>query len=384
MVLLAKAAGYVAISAARTRDDHHIISDSADSDLLARIRSGKISRLVFLRGVAMQDMPGFLQIEPVGQCNLKCQMCPIQFRTDGEKGALAFMDFDDFRNLIEQFPEISELHLQGLGEPMMHPKFFDMVEFAAGRGIRVTTNSNLTLFTRRRAERCVTSGLETLHVSVDGATKETYELVRVGSDFDKVVSNIRLLKEMKAELLSDRPHLRIVFVLMRLNLHELPGLVRLASSLNVQEIFAQHLCHDFKESTLPEKYHPMRDFVDEQTLFNESEERIGLFFDEARDVAREAGVDLRLPSPRPTDRALASRGRERCDWPYRGMYFSYDGQAMPCCMIGTPDRFNFGNAFKTGARDLWTGPAYEEFRRRLESDDPPEICSSCAVYHGTF
>ena len=332
----------------------------------------------------MREMPTFLQIEPVGQCNLKCRMCPIQFRTDGEKGALAFIDFDNFRNLVNQFPEISELHLQGLGEPMMHPRFFDMVEFASRRGIKVTTNSNLTLFTRRRAERCVTSGLETLHVSVDGATKETYELVRVGSDFDKVISNVRLLKDIKAELASDLPHLRLVFVLMRLNLHELPGLVQLASNLGVREIFAQHLCHDFKESTLPVQYHPMRDFVDEQTLFNESEARIGHFFDKAMAAASELQVDLRLPSPRPTTRTLTSRGRERCDWPYRGMYFSYDGQAMPCCMIATPDRFNFGSAVVTGAEALWTGPAYEEFRRRLESDDPPEICSSCAVYNGTF
>jgi radical SAM protein with 4Fe4S-binding SPASM domain len=331
----------------------------------------------------MRQMPSFLQIEPVGQCNLKCQMCPIQFRTDGDNGVLAFIKFDDFRALIEQFPEIKELHLQGLGEPLMHPRFFDMVEFAADRGIKVTTNSNLTLFTRRRAESCVTSGLDTLHVSIDGATKETYETIRVGSNFEKVLSNVRLLKDVKAGLTSETPHLRLVFVLMRMNLHELPGLVQLAGKLNVREIFAQHLCHDFKESTLPAKYRPMRDFVEEQTLFNENIERINSLFDEARTTAEAINVELRLPPPRPTERALSSRGRERCDWPWRGMYFSFDGKAMPCCMIATPDRFSFGDAFDH-ARDLWQSPEYEDFRRRLESDDPPDICRSCSVYHGTF
>jgi radical SAM protein with 4Fe4S-binding SPASM domain len=332
----------------------------------------------------MREMPSFLQIEPVGQCNLKCRMCPIQFRTDGADGNLAFIDFENFCNLVQEFPEITELHLQGLGEPLMHPRFFDMVEFAVGRGIKVTTNSNLTLFTRRRAECCVTSGLDTLHVSVDGATKNTYELVRVGSNFDKVVSNIRLLTDVKQQMRSETPHLRVVFVLMRLNLHELAELVRLAASLSVREIFAQHLCHDFKESTLPAKYRPMRNFVDDQTLFNEDPSRIKRSFDEAQAVAQEVGIDLRLPSPRPTPRALGSRGRARCDWPWRGMYMSYDGQSMPCCMISTPDRFNFGNAVASGARALWSGDAYEEFRRRLESDNPPEICASCSVYNGTF
>ena len=91
------------------------------------------------------DLPKFLQVEPVGQCNLRCQMCPIQFRQDGPPhGPPAFMDFDVFTRLLDQFPDLEELQLQGLGEPMMHPRFFDMVELAASRGIRVSTNTNLT------------------------------------------------------------------------------------------------------------------------------------------------------------------------------------------------------------------------------------------------
>ncbi|HET7566032.1 MAG TPA: radical SAM protein, partial [Gemmatimonadaceae bacterium] len=121
------------------------------------------------------QLPTYVQIEPVGQCNLRCQMCPIQFREDGPPyGPPAFMDFDHFTRLINQFDGLHELHLQGLGEPMMHPRFFDMIEYAVARGIQVTTNTNLTLLTAERAERCVTSGLHGIHVSVDGATAETY------------------------------------------------------------------------------------------------------------------------------------------------------------------------------------------------------------------
>jgi radical SAM protein with 4Fe4S-binding SPASM domain len=333
----------------------------------------------------MPEMPKFLQIEPVGQCNLKCRMCPIQFRTDGQHGAPAFIEFDDFVNLIEQFPETEELQLQGLGEPMMHPRFFEMVEFAARRGIRVGTNSNLTLFTRRRAALCVRSGLDALHVSLDGATKETYEHIRVNSNFERVVANIKLLEAVKETLESETPRLRLVFVLMRRNLHELPAFVELARELRVGEIFAQHLCHDFQESTLPAHYRPMRDFVETETLLNEDAARVERYFGAARRVAEKLNVDLRLPTPRPDNpHAAATSGRARCDWAWRGMYFSFDGQAMPCCMISTPDRFSFGNAVEEGARELWTGEKYEDFRRGLESGDPPEICRSCAVYNGTF
>src|SRR6266516_1954311 len=113
-------------------------------------------------------LPSFVQIEPVGQCNLRCQMCPIQFRTDGPPyGPPDFMPFDEFTRLVDQFEGLEELQLQGLGEPMMHPRFFDMVAYASGKGIKVTTNSNLTLLNERRAERCVKSGLDSLHVSID-------------------------------------------------------------------------------------------------------------------------------------------------------------------------------------------------------------------------
>ncbi|MGZ3433222.1 MAG: hypothetical protein ACXVA7_15690 [Isosphaeraceae bacterium] len=53
----------------------------------------------------MLRLPTFLQVEPVGQCNLRCQMCPIQFRQDGPAhGPPAFMDFAAFTRLFDQFP----------------------------------------------------------------------------------------------------------------------------------------------------------------------------------------------------------------------------------------------------------------------------------------
>src|SRR5438045_1843936 len=134
------------------------------------------------------DLPTYVQIEPVGQCNLRCQMCAIQFRQDGPPfGPLAFMDYDLYTSLLDQFADLEELQLQGLGEPMMHPRFFDMVRYAVGRGIQVSTNTNGTLLNARRAEQCVTSGLGELHISLDGATAETYEGIRVRAHLDRVV-----------------------------------------------------------------------------------------------------------------------------------------------------------------------------------------------------
>jgi radical SAM protein with 4Fe4S-binding SPASM domain len=146
----------------------------------------------------------------------------------------------------------------------------------------------------------------------------------------------------------------------------------------------QHLCHDFGEASLPAHYRPMREFVEEQTLLHESLERIERFYGEARAVARELGLDLRLPRPRPRPHPPGTPGPERCSWPWTGAYVSYEGYAMPCCMIATPDRLNFGNVAEQGVVPIWNGTAYEGFRGQLASDQPPEICRSCSVYNRTF
>ncbi len=331
------------------------------------------------------NLPTYVQIEPVGQCNLRCEMCPIQFRHDGPPwGPPAFMKFETFTRLVDGFVGLRDLHLQGLGEPMMHPRFFDMVEYAVRKGITVTTNSNLTLLTRGRAERAVTSGLERLHVSIDGATPETYASIRIRGRLDRVVRNVELVVETRERLRARTPHLHLVVVIMKRNLHELPDLVRLAARLSAEEIFVQHLCHDFGEASLPAEYRPMREFVDAETLLSEDPERIERYFQEARDAAAEASIHLRLPRTRPRAHAEGTPGRERCDWPWRGAYVSYQGLAMPCCMISTPDRLNFGDIADRGVEAIWNGKDYEQFRARLDSDDPPEICRSCAVYRGTF
>ncbi len=333
----------------------------------------------------MEELPAYVQIEPVGQCNLRCQMCAIQFRRDGPPfGPLAFMRFDDFTRLVDESAGLRELHLQGLGEPMMHPRFFDMVAYATGRGIRVSTNSNLTLLNARRSEACVTSGLDCLHVSIDGATAATYERIRVRAHFDRVVRNLGLLRDARTRLASDRPRVRMVSVIMRQNLPELPDLVRFAHAWDMESLFVQHLCHDFGEASLPAHYRPMRDFVQEQTLLEESPERVAHYFGLARDVARELGVDLRLPRTTIRIHPPGTPGRQRCAWPWTGAYVSYQGLAMPCCMVSTPDRATLGNMATDGVAAVWNGDAYATFRARLASDDPPEICRSCALYAGVF
>ncbi len=330
-------------------------------------------------------LPGYLQLEPVGQCNLRCQMCPIPFREDGPPhGPPAFMAWGTFTRILEDLPELRELHLQGLGEPMMHPRFFDMVEYAAARGVTVSTNSNLTLLTPARARRCAASGLEWLHVSIDARSPELYAAIRRRSRLDRVLSNLRGLLRARAELRTDRPHLRMVSVVMRQNLAELPDLVELAAEYGFEALFVQHLCHDFGEEACPRG--TVRCASSSTVRPCSTKTWIASRATSTRrvDRARAVGVELRLPRARPRPTASAVTGRQRCSWPWTGGYVSYQGRAMPCCMIATPDRLTLGDVGSASFAEVWDSDAYRDFRDRLASPTPPSICSSCAVYNGIF
>ena len=51
----------------------------------------------------------------------------------------------------------------------------------------------------QKAKELLELGIDTIFISIDAATKETYEVIRVGSDFNRVVNNIKHFLEMKKE-----------------------------------------------------------------------------------------------------------------------------------------------------------------------------------------
>jgi MoaA/NifB/PqqE/SkfB family radical SAM enzyme len=327
-------------------------------------------------------LPAFVQIEPVGRCNLRCRMCPVQFRD--HHGAPALLDFAAYCRLLEGFPALVELHLQGLGEPLMHPRFFDMVRHAAARGVRVSTNTNLTLLTQRRAEEAVRCGLAEISVSLDAASSALYESIRVGARLSRVLRNLgRLMRSRRAA--AAPPRVRIVMVLMRRNLHELERLVELASESGVDGLFVQRLCHDFSESSLPPAYRSMREFVSAEAPGPADFPAMHAAFERARQRAAALDLELRLPRIEPRESPPPGPpGIPRCDWPWRGAYISCRGEAMPCCMVATPDRACLGNMLHDGVDAVWNGSAYRDFRSGLLRDVPAEICRTCALYQGTF
>ena len=217
---------------------------------------------------SVPPLPRRLQVEVTSACNLRCAMCLVRYRPPVNKvtGAL---DEGLFRRLLADLPELNDLTLQGLGEPLLHPRLLEMVREAHERGIRVGFNSNATLLTRSMSEKLVRAGLDWLHVSLDGASAATYESIREGARLPTVLRNLADLVAVRRALGRDNPQLRVVFVAMRRNIAELPALVELVGRIGVTDLRVQNLSHDFADTDPASGYREIREYAREQALWTD-------------------------------------------------------------------------------------------------------------------
>jgi len=326
--------------------------------------------------VTAPPLPAHLQVEITSACNLRCTMCLVRYRPPVNKLAGA-MRPELFRRLVDEVP-VRRLTLQGLGEPLLSPHLSEMIAAAVGRDVRVGFNSNGTLLTRRRARELVQSGLDWLHVSLDGATPAVYESIREGASFDRVVGNLAGLARAKRELASATPWIRVVFVAMRDNVAELPELARLLARIGVDELRVQNLSHDFADTDPAGAYREIREFTAGQALWtDEDSAQARSTFTETARIAASTGLKLRVP-------ALTDAGGGNCTWPWDAAYVTSAGLVQPCCMVMGDDRVVLGDLNRSSFAEIWHGPAYQDFRRRLDSAEPPEVCRGCALYRHTF
>ena len=109
--------------------------------------------------------------------------------------------------------------LENFGEPFLDPFFFERAAYAKGKGMSVFTVTNGSLFQKRLADKAVCL-LDKIRFSVYGVTKEVYESIHLGLDFDSVVSNVRYLSDEKKRLKVSAPKIEVYFVLMEENKHQ--------------------------------------------------------------------------------------------------------------------------------------------------------------------
>ena len=296
--------------------------------------------LIFKRAVYWGSPP-IIMIEPTNICNLKCPLCPSGNGT--LKRTKGYMTFDVFKKIIDDsYKTAFMVVLWNQGEPYLNKDFSRMVKYASDKGLftLVSTNGNINY----DAEEIVNSGLDSMIVSLDGTTQETYNKYRINGKLDDVVANVKNIVAAKKKLKKSNPSLHWQFLVMKHNEHELEEIKQLAKELEVDNLELKSIQIYSKDDIV--NYLPTNPKYRRYKINGDNFElKYGI--------------------------------KNRCRRIWTNAVVNWDGEVAICCFDKDGD-FKVGNVMDTNLSKLWKNKNITKIRNQILTDRKQiDICKNC-------
>lgn len=284
-------------------------------------------------------------------CQLNCVRCPAS-NGENKKSIIGegYLKFNDFKKFIDNNLQIKRVELSGYGEMFLNPDLFKILMYAYNRGIKITASNgvNFNSASEKIIEALVKFKVETVTVSIDGASNKVYGIYRKNGNLDKVLDNIRMVNFYKRKYNSNYPNLIWQFVIFGHNEHEIPLAKKMASDLGMT--FKTKLNWD-------PKYSPIKD-----RAF----------------VRRETGLKV-------TDREEYTKKFNRpymfpCKHIWFRPHITWKGDLIGCCFNRN---ISFGNVFDHGLDRCMNRKEYLSVKRVLLGEEIPKEgnpCFNCPIY----
>lgn len=303
----------------------------------------------------LKSLPRRLVFELTNACNLNCVMCG---RNAADfKGTMFSMDW--FKWFEPMFDTVEEVTLMGWGEPTVHPNFAEMLEIIDRHSARkyfCTNGMKLDVL----KDAILDHHVDVFGVSLDGSTSATNNRIRRGSDLDKIASSLIEIEKAKKDRGLKYPWINFVFCAMKSNLHELPGLVKLAHEVGIDEVKVVYLT-------------AFDDVLAKDVLWD-CQDEVREVFDEAIKLGEDLGILLKLPHIQGEDVA-GDKEHKDCFVSWRDFFLGSDGFIRPC--MSTPiqfERFDMTKNFY----DMWNSEHYQRYRSIVNDsklmDSPCKRC----------
>jgi MoaA/NifB/PqqE/SkfB family radical SAM enzyme len=321
------------------------------------IPSSHVSHLIQIGNKSIMDnsylgMPFFVQIEITSKCNLVCKYCQRTSDLDNQNNV--DMTLDSFNMIINQLRHPTRsVHLVGMGEPLLNPDVFSMIKSAKKKGLEVSLIDNFTLIDREKSLALIESGLDFLYISFDSTIKDTFEELRTGANFEKIIENVKLFVKTKTEVKAKRPVFLFKSTISSFNMNEIPQLVKLAEDLGADGI-------NFGKMMSAE----------------ETNSRISTIRLSEKD----------LPSSKIHVYPCELSDSYQCD-ALRGCYVTYDLKVLPCGLIPEStyralySQFTLGDLSVDSLGNIWRH-SFKKFRKKIKSGNYLPRCRTCAGYKG--
>jgi MoaA/NifB/PqqE/SkfB family radical SAM enzyme len=145
----------------------------------------------------------YVSMEITHSCNFACKFCYNPVKRSDQKRSAALDCREKPLELNEIKPLLSKLRKSGVlfltltgGEPLIHPRFWDILAEANRLSFAVRVFTNGALIDEPAADKLEKDRPYCVEMSIYGASEESYnETNGRGGDFKKVVKAIKLLKE---------------------------------------------------------------------------------------------------------------------------------------------------------------------------------------------
>ncbi|MHC4946155.1 MAG: radical SAM protein [Planctomycetota bacterium] len=338
----------------------------------------KVEWAYFRQKPVINAYPYVLKVESTNICNLRCPFCLDRDRSAFEKGrGFGRMTLDEFKKIVDTLgPYTIRMNLYGSGEPVLFPEIYDMVSYAASKDIGVAISANLSNFKKENTDKLLTCGLEHLIISCHGASRETYLKYNVGGNFERVMESMRHIVQRRKELGRKLPFLDWQFLLFSHNQHEKPLAKKLAKEIGVDIIrfVLPNIPPEYKE-----EWRPRLD---------------GLPPPKQTEQAPET-QEGKKPEPQaekpPMDPKKVKLKIHRCSWPYRSIFFNWDGGILPCCHDQVDNTKDLGHVNDLDDfMALWNGDKYRQarqlanFRQNPDHAPIPMSCNNCVMPQTPF
>lgn len=318
-------------------------------------------------------------------CNLRCIMCEehsphssLQIRRKESGQPRRSMPFAMIERVVaEAVPRgLREIIPSTMGEPLLYEQFTDILDLCRRHRIKLnlTTNGTFPRLGATAWAKLIVPVTSDVKISWNGATKATHEAIMLGSQWEKVVDNVRELvavRDAHAADGGDRCRVTFQLTFLESNVEELAAMVRLAIDLGVDRVKGHHLWAHFDEI----RDQSMRRSCDAIERWNR-----------AVLAAREAAAERTLPNgkhillenfflldPAATD-DLAPGGP--CPFLGQEVWVSALGRFDPCCVPDAQRRTlgDFGNLGEQSLMEIWDGDRYRELTTTYRNR---RLCLGC-------
>lgn len=180
-----------------------------------------------------KGLPVLLHVEPSGNCNLACPICP---RGRGLIERTGLLSLGAFTRVFDPLCEtLSNIIISGFGEPLLNPDVARMIDLAGKHGISTIMNSNGTAILERVGE-ILDSRLTRINISLDGAVSKSCHRYTEENPFSRVVRGVERLRAEKEKRNYEYPGIRGQFIVTIETVDEVEALRNWALGIGVEEV----------------------------------------------------------------------------------------------------------------------------------------------------